>query len=72
MVIAELGDDRRQRELLEGGHFGRDGAECGPDASLFTEHVDAKTAAFGGHIGEIQVAAAGKVLRLRAVRTSAM
>ena len=64
VVVAQLGDDRRQGELLKRRHLGWDGAEGGADAGLLAEHVDAKAPAIGGHIGEVQVAR-----RVRSART---
>ena len=57
MVIAELLDDRRQRELVEARDVGRDRAERRADAGLLAEDVDAKPAAIGRHIGEVEVVA---------------
>ena len=63
--VAQLGDDRRQRELLEGGDFRRNGAEGGAHAGVLAIDVDAKAATLGGHVGEVQVAALGEMLVLR-------
>src|SRR5438552_13166647 len=63
--IAQLGDDRRQRELLERGDFRRNGAEGGADAGVLAIDVDAEPPTLGGHVGEVQVPALGEQLVLR-------
>ena len=62
--VAELGDDRRQRQLLERGHFRGNGAERGADARFLAEHVDAEAAAFGGHVREVEVVALARNIGL--------
>jgi hypothetical protein len=64
MIVAELGDDRRQRQFLERGHFGWNCAEGGADARLLAEHVDAKTPALTRHVREVQIAPLGEIIRL--------
>ena len=65
MVVAQLAHDGRQGELLHGGYCGRNGSKCGADAGLLTKHIDAEAAAFGGHVGKIQVIALAQYLELR-------
>ena len=60
--VAELRDDRRQRQLVERRHLGRDGAEGRADARFLAEHVDAEAAAVGGHVREVEVVALAEVL----------
>ena len=66
MEVAQLGDDRRQRQLLERRHLGGNGAEGGADAGFLAEHVDAEAAALGRHVGEVEVVALAEVLGLGA------
>ena len=57
MVVAELLDDRRQAEAIDRRHSEGNGAEGRADAGLFAKDVDAKAAAVGGDIGEVDVVA---------------
>src|SRR6202012_949049 len=65
VVVAELGDDRRQCELFERRNRRRNRTESGADAGLLAVHVDSETAAFGGHVGEVEVVALAELLVLR-------
>ena len=64
--VAELGDDRRQRQLLERRDLGGDGAEGGADAGVLAIDVDPKAPPLAGYVGEVQVVALGEMLVLRA------
>ena len=64
VVVAQLRDDRRQRQLLERRHVGRNRAERGADAGVLAEHVDAEAPALGRHVGEVEVVALAEVLGL--------
>ena len=72
MVVAQLGDDRRQAELRQRRNVGRDGAEGGADAGVLAIDVDAESAAVGRDIGEVQVVAARKCSCWFGVRISVM
>ena len=50
MEVAQLGDDGRQRQLLERGHFRRNGAEGRTDARVLAIDVDAEPASLPGDI----------------------
>ena len=65
MLIAELLHDRRKRQLVDARHLRRNRPECGADAGLLAEYVDAKPPAFGGHVGEVQVVPLAQRLHLR-------
>ncbi len=64
VVVAQLPDNGRQRERVQRRHLGRDRAEHRADAGILAEHVDAETAAFLRHIGEIDVVAGAEPLGL--------
>ena len=52
-------------ELIHGRHLRGNGAKRGADAGLLAKYIDAKAAAFGRHVGEIEVVALAQVLQLR-------
>ena len=65
MVVAELADDGRQSQLLDARHLRRNRAKGGADAGFLAVHVDAKAAAVGGDVREVEVMPLAQVLQLR-------
>ncbi len=64
VVVAELLDDRWQRQLVDARDVLRNRAERGAEAGFLAVHVDAEAAAVGRHVGEVEVVALAEVFVL--------
>ena len=65
MVVAQLPDDRGQREPVDGRGVGRNRAKRRADTGVLAKDIDAKASTLGRHIGEIEIVALREMLGLR-------
>ena len=66
MIVAELGDHRRQAEALDGRYLARDRPEHRPDPGILAEHVDAEAAAVLADVREVDVFATAEAVLVAA------